>query len=162
MPESLEKAKIEIVPLAERLTTEQEGIIERQEIVEAESNLNKTEDKKINKIEQIKASISTKQTIVVSQEEKERLKKIDKILSAGLEDAYLSLSPELKKEFKVKGEETTIKINMLLNKVKVNFGKIVKLIKKWLLIIPRINPFFLEQEAKIKADRILNLKNKDE
>lgn len=158
MPENLETLKIENLPPKEK----PEQKIEKQEVFENQSLEKKEEDKKDNNIEQVKTSIKGKQTVVVSNEEKERMKQIDKILSAGLEDAYLTLSPQLQKEFKIKGEKTSMEINKLLNKVKVNLGKIVQLIKKWLLIIPKINPFFLEQEAKIKADRILNLKNKDE
>jgi len=33
------------------------------------------------------------------------------------------------------------------------------LIKKWLLLIPGVNKYFLEQEAKIKADEIVKMKN---
>ena len=36
--------------------------------------------------------------------------------------------------------------------------KIIDVIKKWLSIIPGINKFFLEQEAKIKTDKIMELK----
>jgi len=31
----------------------------------------------------------------------------------------------------------------------------------WLKILPGVNKFFLEQEAKIKTDKILALKNKN-
>ncbi|HZJ41757.1 MAG TPA: hypothetical protein VFD51_01950 [Patescibacteria group bacterium] len=58
------------------------------------------------------------------------------------------------------GEDTTAKINLLLNKTKIKVDKIISLIKKWLKIIPGINHFFLEQEAKIKADKIINIKDK--
>jgi hypothetical protein len=58
------------------------------------------------------------------------------------------------------GEETVEKINSLLDKTKIKIGKIINLIKKWLKIIPGINQFFLEQEAKIKTDKIINLKDK--
>ncbi len=88
----------------------------------------------------------------------ERLKKIDDILAFGLNDIFLTLSPEEQNEFKVKGEETRDKINLLLTKAKINIGKIIILIKKWLSLIPNVNRFFLEQEAKIKADRIIKLK----
>jgi len=50
------------------------------------------------------------------------------------------------------------KINTLLDKAKINLGKIASLIRKWLSIIPGVNKFFLEQEAKIKADEIMKLK----
>ena len=36
----------------------------------------------------------------------------------------------------------------------IQMKKILKLIREWLLIIPGVNKFFLEQEAKIKAEKI--------
>ncbi len=86
-------------------------------------------------------------------------KQIEKVLAEGLEEIYLSLTPEKQKEFKIAGEETAKKINQLLAKAKVKIGDIIKLIKKWLSIIPGLNSYFLEQEAKIKADEILKMKN---
>jgi flagellar biosynthesis GTPase FlhF len=90
------------------------------------------------------------------QEEKQ--KEIEKILQNGLENIYLSLSPDKQREFKTEGEKATKEINILLSKTKVNVGKIIALIRKWLSVIPGVNKFFLEQETKIKADQILKLK----
>jgi len=94
------------------------------------------------------------------QARKEREEKIGKILEAGMEEIYLSLPANKQGEFKAKGEETMKKINTLLDKVKVNLGKIASLIKKWLSLIPGVNKFFLEQEAKIKADEIMKLRER--
>jgi len=88
-------------------------------------------------------------------------KQIENILSSGLEEIYLSLTPEKQKKFKRAGEETAIKINKLLLKTKVNLGAIIKLIRKWLALIPGVNKYFLEQEAKIRADEIVKLKNEN-
>ncbi|OGF24461.1 hypothetical protein A3H09_00900 [Candidatus Falkowbacteria bacterium RIFCSPLOWO2_12_FULL_45_13] len=88
-------------------------------------------------------------------------KQIEKILASGLEEIYLSLTPEKQRQFKKVGEETASKINQLLSKAKVNLGAIVRLIRKWLSLIPGINKFFLEQEAKIKADEIVKIKTND-
>jgi len=97
---------------------------------------------------------------VSGQELKEREKKIEKILETGLEDIYLSLPADKQREFTKEGEKTMKEINTLLDKVKINIGKIVSLIKKWLSLIPGVNKFFLEQEAKIKADEIMKLKER--
>lgn len=94
----------------------------------------------------------------VANEEKEQIKEIENILSEGLEEAYLSMSPAKKIEFKIMGEETAKQIKNLLSHVKVNVGKILKLIKKWLSFVPGVNRYFLEQEAKIKADKIIKIK----
>ena len=91
---------------------------------------------------------------------KRRAMEIDKILADGLHETFLNLSPKKQQEFKLEGEKTTVKINLLLDKTKIKVDKIIDLIRKWLKIIPGINQFFLEQEAKIKADKIINIKDK--
>ena len=45
-----------------------------------------------------------------------------------------------------------------MDKAKLKVKKVVNLIKKWLTMIPGVNKFFLEQEAKIKTDEIVKLK----
>ena len=89
-----------------------------------------------------------------------RQKQVEDILAADLEEMYLKLAPEKQQEFKGKGEETARQINNLLDQAKVKIGKIISLIKKWLSLLPGVNRFFLEQEAKIKADKIVKLRDK--
>lgn len=86
--------------------------------------------------------------------------KIEKILESGLADEFAKLSPIAKQEFKIKGEETTTKIRELLRGTHIKVKKIFYLIVEWLKILPGINKFFLEQEAKIKTDMIIGLHNK--
>lgn len=83
------------------------------------------------------------------------VKEIEKILEDNLRDIYKQMPPEKQLAFTKQGEETAQKIGVLLSSAKVKFQKILGLIKKWLKLIPGINQFFLEQEAKIKADRIM-------
>jgi len=90
----------------------------------------------------------------------ETFKQIEDILSEGLDQAYEEMPDELKKEFRKKGEETASKIEELVSQVKVMVHKVVDLIKNWLLIIPGVNKFFLEQETKIKTEKILGLAEK--
>ncbi len=92
--------------------------------------------------------------------EQERARAIDLILSDGLHDIFLQLDPAKQQEFKRAGEETVVKINALMQKAKFKVDQIIVLIRKWLKLIPGVNRFFLEQEAKIKADRIIRLKDK--
>lgn len=96
---------------------------------------------------------------VVQQARKEREKRIEKILEENMEEIYLKLSPEKQKEFRIAGEQTAKKINEILGKAKFKIKEIINLIRKWLSLIPGVNKFFLEQEAKIKADKIVSLKN---
>jgi len=86
-------------------------------------------------------------------------KQVENVLSLGMAEIYLSLTPEKRQEFKIKGEETAKRIGQLLAKTKVNIGEIIKLIKKWLSLIPGMNKYFLEKEAKIKADEIIKIKS---
>jgi len=88
----------------------------------------------------------------------ERKKKIEKILEKDMESLYLSMPVYKQNEFRRVGDEISQKINDLLDRTKIKIKNIINLIKKWLLIIPHINKYFLEQEAKIKADKILKVK----
>ncbi|KKQ61889.1 MAG: hypothetical protein US81_C0003G0011 [Parcubacteria group bacterium GW2011_GWE2_38_18] len=88
-----------------------------------------------------------------------RQKKIEKIMEEGMADIYLNLSPEKKNEFKTVGEKTAYQVNVLLSETKVKVKKVIELIINWLKIIPGVNAFFLEKEAKIKVEEMIRLKN---
>ena len=87
---------------------------------------------------------------------------IENILSDGLDDLYSKLPDNRKAEFKQKGEEAASQISLVLKQAKVKVGKVVDLIKGWLSMIPGVNKFFLDQESKIKADKLLDYKNNQE
>lgn len=118
----------------------------------------------LNKPAELEASIVKKNITVVAPTilslEEQRSQEIDKVLSEGLNDIFLAMSPDKQQEFKKEGEETVKKINVLLSRAQISLNKIISLIKNWLSLIPRINRFFIYQEAKIKSDRIIKLKNK--
>lgn len=100
------------------------------------------------------------QAPAVSSYQQQRAKEIDTILSEGLNEIFLKMKPEDQKVFKKKGEETVVKINELLNHTKVKINKIIELVRKWLLLVTGINKFFLEQEVKLKTDKIIRLKDR--
>jgi len=83
---------------------------------------------------------------------------VEKIMEAGLAEAFQAMTPIQQQEFKIKGEETAMKIRDLLRGTRVKVKKIFQLLVEWLKMIPGVNKFFLEQEAKIKADKLMNLK----
>lgn len=83
---------------------------------------------------------------------------VEKIMEEGLRDAYRALTSVQQQEFRLKGEETARKIRDLLKSAQVRVKKIFRLILAWLKLLPGVNRFFLEQEAKIKADKIIALK----
>ncbi|MFH1187286.1 MAG: hypothetical protein V1688_00300 [bacterium] len=91
---------------------------------------------------------------------KYEIKQIESILQEGLEETYKTMDPVSREQFKTQGEDTARAINILLSKTKVKVKEIVNLIVKWLKLIPGINKFFIEQEAKIKADKLLAQKRK--
>lgn len=85
---------------------------------------------------------------------------IDDILEDGLAEIYVGLAPDKQKELKQSGEKTVRQIDQLLGHAKSQLTKIIGLIRQFLLIIPGVNHFFLEQEVKIKTDKIMDLKDK--
>ncbi|MDD3285428.1 MAG: hypothetical protein PHG95_02235 [Patescibacteria group bacterium] len=102
------------------------------------------------------APVSTK--ISSGDAHSQQLQAIENIMSSGLDQVFLQMNPQEQKRFKEEGEKTANKISLLLDKAKVGVDKIISLIKRWLGLIPHTNKFFLEQEAKIKADNILKIK----
>jgi hypothetical protein len=85
----------------------------------------------------------------------ERLKEIEAVLSEDLGDFYNAMTPDKKVKFKKAGEQTAEKVRALLPKAKQE--KAYALIKDWLRMIPGVNKFYLEQEAKLKTDKLFLL-----
>lgn len=83
---------------------------------------------------------------------------IENVMAEDLTDVFLKMTPQKQAEFKAKGEETAGAIRQMLASAKVNARKVFELVRDWLKLIPGVNRFFLEQEAKIKTDKILILK----
>jgi hypothetical protein len=148
---NLETPKVEI----------EEGVLKKRPDLKLEKQ--ETERKTVNEIvgEAAVKVMAAQLTKSIISDYEEREKQIEDFLSDGLDDIYLSLSPEKQAEFRQVGEETAKKINKLLESAKINIGKIISLIRKWLLIIPGVNKYFLEQEVKIKSDEIMKLKKID-
>lgn len=83
---------------------------------------------------------------------------VEAVLSEGLEELYKQLAPNERAAFKKKGEETAKTVRELLLEAKVNVKKVFDAIRDWLkLLSDRANKFYLEQEAKIKTDKLLLL-----
>jgi len=108
--------------------------------------------------EKLSIKLPVRKNLKINSPEEERKKEIDKILADGLNEVFLKMSPIQQKKFKEEGDETVKKINKLLEGTKIKISKIINLIRAWLKLIPGVNKYFLEQEAKIKADRIVQLK----
>lgn len=123
------------------------------------SELAKHVKTKIQKYSASKKSSAITKDFIVDWETK---KKVENILEEGLFEAYSKMSKDKQKKFKSIGEEISFKITIMVQQLKVHASKIVNLIKDWLHLIPGVDRFFLEQEAKIKTDKILAMvKNKE-
>ena len=85
-------------------------------------------------------------------------KKVEHILEEDLARLYSELNQQDQAKFKILGETTAKKITTLLQQTKFKISEILALIKQWLLSITGINRYFVEQEAKIKAEKILKLR----
>ena len=84
---------------------------------------------------------------------------LEKILEDGLGEYVAAMPEEARIRFLYKGQETANAITLMVHGLKMQAKKVVELIRSWLLTIPGINKFFLEQEAKIKTDKILELEH---
>ncbi len=89
----------------------------------------------------------------------EQLKKIESVLEEGLEEAFASMDAQHQHMFKEAGENTAREIEGVINAVKVQTQRVFELIKSWLRIIPGVSKWFVVQEAKIKTDKILHMKD---
>lgn len=82
---------------------------------------------------------------------------VEKILEDGLGDFVETMPEDARQRFLVKGKEVSIQIADMVRKFKVELRRTISLIRDWLMTIPGANRYFLEQEAKIKTDRIISL-----
>ncbi|MDP1709934.1 MAG: hypothetical protein Q8L21_03540 [Candidatus Komeilibacteria bacterium] len=94
------------------------------------------------------------------QTKSQELQAIEKVMASGLEEIYNNLDSKTKQMLKLEGEKTASQIEILLEQGKDAAKKVLQLIRDWLHKIPGVNRFFLEQESKIKTDKILAMTNK--
>ena len=81
---------------------------------------------------------------------------IETILAEDLEEAYKTMTPAAQAKFRARGELVAQKIRVLVAKAHAHAKSVLRLIRDWLRLIPGMNRFFLDQEAKIKTDKILD------
>jgi hypothetical protein len=85
------------------------------------------------------------------------IRSIELILSEDMTEHFKAMSPDDQAKFKAKGEETVSKIVTLMQKTALKAKEVLKLVVGWLRFIPHVNKYFLEQESKIKTDKIMEL-----
>lgn len=86
---------------------------------------------------------------------------VEQILEENLQDIYQRLTPTEQAAFRVSGEATASKLAQLLRAASVKVKEVLTLIRDWLKSLPGVNAFFLEQEAKIKTDKLLALRDRN-
>lgn len=127
--------------------------------IKFEQTANQAIEKEGQNLDQEKVGESVQSSVKIASKTPSQLREeaIDGILSDGLSDVFIGLPPLKQQEFRVEGEKTVKMISSLIEKGKLSISNLTQLIRKWLLIIPGVNRFFLEQEAKIKAIKIMNI-----
>jgi hypothetical protein len=153
-------------PIENELSTSERGTPEKLSAKEVEkTQIEKTTEKKFvtEKYPAKPAVRVPKRTAMpLPKMRDEVVIKIEKILESGLAEEYSKLSPIAKQEFKIKGEEVAEKIKDILSSTHIKVKKIFSLIVEWLRLLPGVNKFFLEQEAKIKTDHLIELHKKQQ
>lgn len=148
---------------------EQVSPTEKQKIPEQES----TQEQRLEKVseqedvtkkqegEQEPIVTPTSQAEPVVSDKTETAKKIENVLAEDLDQLFLELDSEAQMAFKQGGEQAAQEIEGLLQKAKVKVKEIIEVIRKWLILLPGVNKFFIEKEAKIKAEKILKIKEEN-
>jgi len=85
------------------------------------------------------------------------VRSIEVILSEDLMEHFKAMPPSEQAKFRAKGEETVSKLASLMNKTAIKAKEVLVIIVGWLKLIPGVNKYFLEQESKIKTDKIIEL-----
>lgn len=137
---------------------------EKASQIEAEKMLGETASNR-NQNEKITSSHKVKQLSPIpaapaSQPKAELLLKVEDILSEDLEEIYQKMTPENQRKFRAKGEEVSRTVWQMIETAKLQLKKILILLREWLKLIPGVNRYFLEQETKIKIDKIIELTHK--
>lgn len=98
---------------------------------------------------------ATSQQFVAQDPRAGVLKQVEGLLSDGLKELYMSLPEARRAAFKATGEMVANKITDMIVYGKAKVKEVWKLIGEWLRVVPGVNKYFLEQEIKIKTDKIM-------
>lgn len=96
-------------------------------------------------------------TISPPSQKSPQLQRIESVLEEDLKDYFYQMDEGHRKVFRIEGERTAQQIDALVSSAKATAKRVLYLIQRWLRLIPGINKFFLEQEAKIKTDKIMHI-----
>ena len=159
-----DKNTIGIPPKVEMPKTEKREVrVERPEVIRPQIQVEKgiPAEEKPSAVPSKKAAPPA-QPVRRRVEKSELRKKIEGILEEDLEEVYRSLPPQARTKFRVDGEKTARRIEVALKIAKTALTDLIKIIREWLIALPGVNRFFVEQEAKIKADKLIHLRKNEE
>ena len=142
------------VPVPEQIHGKQE-VKEAGIEVERQPELAGKEKPPVEEATPIQASpitLPTKPTVPAKDAYHQR---VERVLEDGLADIYLKMPKVKRQEFKVEGERVAAHLRKMIDSTKIKAKEVMNLIMNWLKMIPGVNRWFLEQEAKIKADKVI-------
>lgn len=102
------------------------------------------------------SAAAAKPDAVPADKDKYRVK-VERILEENLWDMYFALPAGSREKFKAEGEQAAATLRAAIETKKVKPRIVLHAVNKWLRTIPKVNPYFLEQEAKIKTDQVMSL-----
>lgn len=157
--DSTKKNLVGEVPKVQEVATE---VVSVPEVVQETKETQVEQQKPQTEVADTQAAVQVVTTPVVKQPVPVQVKdalaeQIEDVLEEDMTDLFLTMSPADQQKFKEKGEETVSQIREMIAKAHLKTKKVFHLIKSWLKLIPGVNRFFLEQEAKIKTDKIKHL-----
>jgi hypothetical protein len=103
------------------------------------------------------ASLPTAPAQPARPERDEYYQRVERVLEENLIDAYLEMPKDKRRQFKQEGERVAGQLRQMIEGAKVKAKEVLKIISEWLKKLPGVSRWFLEQEAKIKTDRIIQL-----
>ncbi len=106
-------------------------------------------------------AVSTSTALVAPIVKSPVRRNIEKVLEEDLKFLYLELPPERRVIFRQQGDLTASRIEYLMGQATMKISYLVYLIRRWLTLLPGVNYYFIEQESKIKAEKILFLNAKE-
>ena len=121
----------------------------------------KDADVRVSAAETVPAAPKTaaaRQSAASETKDKYRVR-VERALEQNLWDLYFALPQGAREKFKAEGETAAMALRDAIEGKRVRPNQVLRPILRWLKTIPKVNPYFLEQEAKIKTDMVMNLVN---
>jgi hypothetical protein len=83
--------------------------------------------------------------------------RLERLLEDNLVDLYLQMPKAQRQQFRAEGERVASQLRQMIETAKIKAKQVLEIIRNWLKSIPGVSRYFLEQESKIKTDRVIRL-----